>query len=280
LDGKQFADAWLAELAVTHQAWSQAHGAQQAGLAVIQVGDNPASNVYVGKKAKTATALGFYAEQHRLPETVSEAEVLSLIDTLNQTPSIHGILVQLPLPAHISTEAVQTAILPSKDVDGFHPVNAGKLALGMTPDALPCTPAGVMRLLAHHHINVAGKHAVVLGRSNIVGKPMAQLLLQAHATVTLCHSKTADLLAHTQQADILVAALGIPHFVTANMVKPGAVVVDVGINRLDDGRLVGDVDYDAVSAVASAATPVPGGVGPLTIAQLMQTTFELAQKHI
>ncbi|MFM7390490.1 MAG: bifunctional 5,10-methylenetetrahydrofolate dehydrogenase/5,10-methenyltetrahydrofolate cyclohydrolase [Vampirovibrionales bacterium] len=277
LDGKAFAATWMQTLAQEHQAWSHANNGAVAGLAVVQVGNDAASSIYVNRKAKTAKQLGFYTEQHTLAEHTTQNELEALLRHLNQQPTIHGILVQLPLPSHLSTQRVQTLVLPEKDADGFHPTNAGLLALGLPPLAVPCTPAGIMRLLQAHGVDVAGKHAVVLGRSNIVGKPMAQLLLQANATVTLCHSKTHALKEHLQQADILVAAVGMPHFVTAEMVKPGAVVVDVGINRLDTGRLVGDVDFEAVAPRCSAITPVPGGVGPLTIAQLMQNTFSLAQ---
>lgn len=245
------------------------------GLAVIIVGQDPASQVYVGKKEKACQAHGIYSERYDLPETISEADLLNQIDQLNEKSDIHGILVQLPLPKHISEKKVLERIRPEKDVDGFHPVNAGKLVVG--EDAfIPCTPHGIIQMLDAQGIDIAGKHAVVVGRSNIVGKPVATLLLQRNATVTICHSKTKDLKAVTQLADILVAAVGKPNFITADMVKPGAVVIDVGINRLE-GKLVGDVDFEAVKEVAGAITPVPGGVGPMTITMLLYNTVKAAK---
>lgn len=246
------------------------------GLAVILVGDNPASKVYVGQKEKGCLEAGFASFLHRLPETTSQEELLALIDKLNADKTVHGILVQLPLPRQIDPDTVLAAIRPEKDVDGFHPVNIGRLVAGL-PASEPCTPKGILRLLKSTGIPLAGKEAVVIGRSNIVGKPVALMLLAESATVTICHSKTADLAEHVRRADILVAAIGKPRFVTADMVKEGAVVIDVGINRLEEG-LVGDVDYEPVAEKASWITPVPGGVGPMTIAMLLENTLEQAEK--
>jgi len=247
------------------------------GLAVILVGDNPASKVYVGQKEKGCLEAGFASFLHRMPETTSQEELLALIDKLNADKTVHGILVQLPLPRQIDPDTVLAAIRPEKDVDGFHPVNIGRLVAGL-PASEPCTPKGILRLLKSTGIPLAGKEAVVIGRSNIVGKPVALMLLAESATVTICHSKTADLAEHARRADILVAAIGKPRFVTADMVKEGAVVIDVGINRLEEG-LVGDVDYEPVAEKASWITPVPGGVGPMTIAMLLENTLEQADKN-
>ncbi len=247
------------------------------GLAVILVGDNPASKVYVGQKEKGCLEAGFASFLHRMPETTSQEELLALIDKLNADKTVHGILVQLPLPRQIDPDTVLAAIRPEKDVDGFHPVNIGRLVAGL-PASEPCTPKGILRLLKSTGIPLAGKEAVVIGRSNIVGKPVALMLLAESATVTICHSKTADLAEHARRADILVAAIGKPRFVTAGMVKEGAVVIDVGINRLEEG-LVGDVDYEPVAEKASWITPVPGGVGPMTIAMLLENTLEQAEKN-
>lgn len=241
-------------------------------LTVILVGDDPASHVYVRNKGLACTEVGIKSREITLPYATSQEELLKEIATLNIDNSVHGILVQLPLPSHIDALKVFDAIDPAKDVDGFHVINAGKLAVG-AGGLVPCTPKGCMHLLTSELGDLAGKHAVVLGRSNIVGKPMAQLLLAAGCTVTICHSKTKNLPAHTKQADIIVAAIGKPNFVTADMVKEGAVVIDVGINRLPNGKLTGDVDFDGVSKVASAITPVPGGVGPMTIACLLENTL-------
>ncbi|MBQ7403651.1 MAG: bifunctional methylenetetrahydrofolate dehydrogenase/methenyltetrahydrofolate cyclohydrolase FolD [Lentisphaeria bacterium] len=251
------------------------------GLAVILVGENPASQVYVGTKVKKCAELGIYSEKIVLPESTTQEELLAVIDRLNKDPRIHGILVQSPPPKQINEEEVVLAIDPAKDVDCFHPFNAGKLFLGDTTGFMPCTPYGVMKLLEYYQIPTRGKHAVVLGRSNIVGKPMAALLSNkgVDATVTVAHSRTENLKELLQSADILVAAIGKPEFVKADMVKPGAVVIDVGINRIPDEtspkgyRIVGDVDFAEVSKVASAITPVPGGVGPMTIAMLMQNAI-------
>jgi len=247
------------------------------GLAVVLVGDNPASKVYVGSKEKACVEMGFYSEKHVLPVTASQDELLKLIDKLNKDKNIHGILVQLPLPKQINEDFVLEAISPGKDVDGFHPYNVGRLAVGK-PLFQPCTPYGMMKMLEYSNISVEGKHAVIIGRSNIVGKPIALMLLQKSATVTICHSKTTDLKAEVKRADIVVAAIGKPEFVTGDMLKEGAVVLDVGINRLESGKLVGDVDFASAEKVASAITPVPGGVGPMTIAMLMYNTLESAKR--
>ena len=246
------------------------------GLAVILVGDDPASHVYVNNKKKACEFCGFYSESYELPADASQDELLELIDVLNGNDMIHGILVQMPLPSHIDENAVIERIRPDKDVDAFNPVNVGKIMTGDF-DFLPCTPAGVMELLKYYNIDVAGKRCAVIGRSNIVGKPMAMLMLHANATVTICHSRTKDLAEVVKQADIVVAAVGRKCFVTADMVKEGAVVVDVGINRGEDGKLYGDVDFESVSQKASYITPVPGGVGPMTIAMLMQNTLTSAK---
>ena len=247
------------------------------GLAVIIVGDDPASRVYVNNKKKACEACEIYSEEYALPAETSEAEVLELIYSLNKRDDISGILVQLPLPKHIDEKKVINSIIPEKDVDAFHPVNVGKIMIGDF-DFLPCTPAGVMELIKETGIEISGKECVVLGRSNIVGKPQAMLLLHENGTVTICHSRTKDLKEVTKRAEILVAAVGIPKFVKADMVKEGAVVIDVGINRDTDGKLCGDVDFDDVINVASAITPVPGGVGPMTIAMLMRNTLTAAKK--
>lgn len=249
------------------------------GLTVVVVGDNPASAVYVRNKVKACDEAGFRSEKIALAQDCSESMLLETIDRLNQDDRVDGILVQLPLPPQINAHRVIEAIAAEKDVDGFHVANAGALMIG-EPLFRPCTPYGVMKLLEEAKVSIRGAEAVILGASNIVGKPMAMLLLQAGATVTLCNSKTRSLADHTRRADILVAAVGRPHLVTADMVKPGAVVIDVGINRLDDGRLAGDVDTEPVSAVASAITPVPGGVGPMTIAMLLVNTMESAERKL
>ncbi len=247
------------------------------GLAVVLVGDNPASKVYVGSKEKACGEMGFYSEKHVLPLTATQEELLKLIDKLNKDSKIHGILVQLPLPKQINEDAVLEAISPEKDVDGFHPYNVGRLAVGK-PLFQPCTPYGMIKMLEYSNISVDGKDAVIIGRSNIVGKPIALMLLQKNATVTICHSKTKDLAAKVKAADIVVAAIGKPEFVKGDMIKEGAIVLDVGINRLESGKLVGDVDFASAEKVASAITPVPGGVGPMTIAMLMYNTLESAKR--
>ncbi len=247
------------------------------GLAVIIVGEDPASKVYVANKKKACDALGIISEEYALPESTTEEELLSLIDTLNKKESINGILCQLPLPKHLDESVVINAISAYKDVDAFHPVNVGKIMQGDF-DFVPCTPAGIMEMLSYEGIDVAGKNCVVIGRSNIVGKPMSMLLLHKNGTVTICHSKTQNLKEVCKNADILVAAVGRPNFVTADMVKDGAVVIDVGINRVD-GKLIGDVKFDEVCEKTSYITPVPGGVGPMTIAMLMQNTLVAAKKQ-
>lgn len=243
------------------------------GLVVILVGENPASQVYVRNKERSALAAGFKSEVVRVPDTITESDLLDLIERYNQDDEWHGILVQLPLPAHISEEKVLLAIAPDKDVDGFHPTNMGKFWSGH-PVMIPSTPAGIMEMFKEYQIELEGKSALVIGRSNIVGKPMAQLLLDANATVTIAHSRTKNLPELARQADILVVAIGRGHFVTKEFVKPGAVVIDVGMNRDENGKLIGDVKYDEVSEVASYITPVPGGVGPMTITMLMEQTYE------
>ena len=245
------------------------------GLAVIIVGDDPASRVYVNSKKKACEEIGVYSREYALPQETTESELLALIDELNVDKKINGILVQLPLPKHINEETIINAISPKKDVDAFHPVNVGKIMIG-NYDFLPCTPAGVMELIAESGIDVSGKECVVVGRSNIVGKPQAMLLLHKNGTVTICHSRTKDLKAKTKEADILVAAVGIPNFITGDMIKEGAVVIDVGINRIAEKKLVGDVEFESAEKVASAITPVPGGVGPMTIAMLMKNTVKAA----
>lgn len=246
------------------------------GLAVIIVGDDPASRVYVNNKKKACAEIGIYSEEHALPAETTEEELISLIQELNTRPEISGILCQLPVPKHICEERVLLAIDPKKDVDAFHPVNVGKIMIG-DYDFLPCTPAGVMELIRESGIDPSGKECVVVGRSNIVGKPQAMLLLHAHGTVTICHSRTKNLSEVTKRADILVAAVGKANFITADMVKDGAVVIDVGMNRNDEGKLCGDVDFDGVKEKCAAITPVPGGVGPMTIAMLMKNTVRAAQ---
>lgn len=280
LSGKIFASQLKAEAKEKVEAIRAKYGVTP-GLAVIIVGDNPASKVYVANKEKGCHETGIYSEVIRMPEETTKEELLSEIDRLNHDDKIHGILVQLPLPKQIQAEEeeILEAIDPKKDVDGFHPINVGNLSIGK--DALvPCTPHGCIRMLEMAGIPIAGKHAVIIGRSNIVGKPMAQLLLSRNATVTVCHSRTANLAEITRQADILVAAVGRPYFVTADMVKEGAVVIDVGINRLENKKLVGDVDFANVEPIAGAITPVPGGVGLLTIAMLMQNTVFAAELQL
>ena len=248
-------------------------------LAGVVVGNDPASAVYVRNKHKACLAVGIASHEYALPEETTEAELLKLIAELNNNKDIHGILVQLPLPRHICEENVLLAIDPKKDVDAFHPMNVGHLVAG-NYDFLPCTPAGVLELLRYYNFEITGKHCVIIGRSNIVGKPMAHLMLEANATVTVCHSRTKNLPEITRQADILIVAIGKANFVSADMIKPGAVVIDVGINRMPDGTLAGDIATAEAEAVASAITPVPGGVGPMTIAVLMKNTLTAAKKQI
>jgi methylenetetrahydrofolate dehydrogenase (NADP+) / methenyltetrahydrofolate cyclohydrolase len=275
IDGKAIAAGWRQETAIRVARLREA--GIVPGLAVIIVGDDPASAVYVHNKARACEAVGMHSEVHALPARTSQGELLGFVRRLNADARIHGVLVQLPLPAHIATRAVIEAIAPEKDVDGFHFANVGALLVG-EPAFYPCTPWGVMQMLEHEGIALEGAEAVVLGRSNIVGKPMALMLLNAGATVTVCHSKTRDLAAATRRADILVAAVGRAGLVRAEMVKPGAVVIDVGVNRLPDGKLAGDVDFAGVSQVASRITPVPGGVGPMTIAMLLAHTATAAER--
>ena len=249
------------------------------GLAVILVGEDPASQIYVGRKAKACAEVGFLSREYKLPAVTTEAKLLNIISELNADQAIHGILVQLPLPQHISTNKIISAIDPRKDVDGFHPYNVGGLVSG-NPLFVPCTPRGIMELISRTGIELAGKEAVVVGRSNIVGKPMALLLLAQHATVTICHSRTKDLPSVTRRADVLIAAVGKAEMIKANMIKEGAIVIDVGVNRLENGKLVGDVAFNEVAARASHITPVPGGVGPMTIAMLMKNTLDAARNMV
>ncbi len=277
LDGKAGAlrlQNQLAEAVATRRA----AGGRAPGLAVILVGDNPASSIYVRKKRETCERIGYLSSGYDLPADVPQDELLALIDQLNRDPAVDGILVQLPLPEHIDAQAVINAIDPDKDVDGFHPVNMGRLALKL-PGLRPCTPHGVMTLLHEAAIPLAGLHAVVIGQSNIVGRPMALELLNARCTVSICHSRTQDLPAMVRQADIVVAAVGRARFVQAEWVRDGAIVIDVGINRLDNGKLCGDVDFDAVAGKAAWITPVPGGVGPMTVATLLQNTLQAADQR-
>ncbi|RSJ73059.1 bifunctional methylenetetrahydrofolate dehydrogenase/methenyltetrahydrofolate cyclohydrolase [Streptococcus cristatus] len=272
IDGKALAEKLQAKLA-EKTAKLKSETGQEPGLVVILVGDNPASQVYVRNKERSALAAGFRSEVVRLPESTSQEELLTLIAKYNQDPAWHGILVQLPLPAHIDDEAVLLAIDPDKDVDGFHPTNMGRLWSGH-PLMIPSTPAGIMEMFREYKVDLEGKNAVVIGRSNIVGKPMAQLLLSKNATVTLTHSRTHHLAKIAKKADILVVAIGRGHFVTKDFVKEGAVVIDVGMNRDENGKLIGDVKFDEVAEVASLITPVPKGVGPMTITMLMEQTYQ------
>jgi methylenetetrahydrofolate dehydrogenase (NADP+) / methenyltetrahydrofolate cyclohydrolase len=276
LDGKVVAAKVLAAVAEGIGAL-RARGVHPA-LAVVLVGDDPASKVYVGGKRRACQALGIEARDHLFPQGLAEADLLALIRELNADRSIHGILVQLPLPFGIDEDRVIAAVDPAKDVDGFHPENLGRLLAGM-PGVLPCTPAGVIEILAHYGVDLKGAEAVVVGRSRIVGKPLAQLLLGRHATVTVCHTRTRDLATHTQRAEILAVAAGRPAVVTGDMVRSDAVVVDVGVNRLPNGKLVGDVDFATVSPRVRAITPVPGGVGPMTVAMLMRNTLDAARRQ-
>lgn len=273
LDGKSLAAQVRA--AVKEQVAALAQRGIRPGLAVILAGDDPASRVYVRNKVRACEETGVRSELYELPASVAEEALIERVLALNDDEAVHGILVQLPLPRHVNAARVLANVAPPKDVDAFHTANLGALLEGH-PRLLPCTPAGVMRLLEHAGVALAGAHAVVIGRSNIVGKPLALLLLQKDATVTVCHSKTRDLAALTRSADVLVAAVGRPKLVTGAMVKPGACVIDVGVNRLPDGRLAGDVDFASVAEVAGAVTPVPGGVGPMTIAMLLENCVRAA----
>ena len=276
LDGKAMSKELREQLAVRVEAL-MARGVTP-GLAVILVGDDPASQIYVEDKGLGCAQVGMHSETIRLPETATQQELEAQIDRLNGDPAIHGILVQLPLPAGLDERAALARIVPEKDVDGFHILNAGKLFTGQD-GVVACTPKGAMEMIRRTGISLSGKEAVVVGRSNIVGKPMAMLLLAQNATVTMCHSRTQHLAEHTRRADVLVAAVGKPRFITADMVKPGAVVIDVGINRVD-GKVVGDVDFDAVKEVASWITPVPGGVGRMTITMLLENAIEAAERTV
>ncbi|MBQ9616251.1 MAG: bifunctional methylenetetrahydrofolate dehydrogenase/methenyltetrahydrofolate cyclohydrolase FolD [Selenomonadaceae bacterium] len=280
LEGKVFAQQFKEAAGKRAEAFQQKYGTAP-GLAVIIVGENPASQVYVRNKHKSCEELGIRSDVIRMPEHATKEELLAKIDELNADRAIHGILVQLPLPdaIHAQEEEILNRIDPAKDVDGFHPVNVGRLVTG-SPGLVPCTPAGCIRMLELADIPMDGKRAVIIGRSNIVGKPMLHLLMAKHATVTVCHSHTQNLPEITREADILVAAIGKPKFVTADMVKPGATVIDVGINRIAPKKLVGDVDFEAVKEVAGAITPVPGGVGLLTVAMLMQNVVEAAERQM
>ncbi|MGN6386562.1 MAG: bifunctional 5,10-methylenetetrahydrofolate dehydrogenase/5,10-methenyltetrahydrofolate cyclohydrolase [Verrucomicrobiota bacterium] len=280
IDGRAIAEQIHAETTGRVQAL-KARGVEPC-LAFVRVGEDPASKVYVGMKEKMSQKVGITSRTHILPENASESELLKLIAELNADPKVHGILVQAPVPRQIDSTHVYSSVLPEKDVDGFHPVNMGKLLLGDTGGFVPCTPAGVLELLVRSNVEIPGAEVIILGRGNIVGKPMAAILCQkgkhANATVTLCHSQTRNIIEHCRAADIIIAAMGSPHFVKADMVKPGAVVIDVGVNRVPDPssktgtKLVGDVDFENVQKVAGKITPNPGGVGPMTVAMLMQNT--------
>ena len=278
IDGKAISAA-VREEVKTMAAEFSAQSGVTPHLAAVLVGDDPASAVYVRNKERACEKCGLKSTLHRLPAETTQAELADLVDQLNSDATVHGILVQLPLPDHLDSTPILDSILPAKDVDGFHAENVGLMLQGR-PRFLPCTPHGVMKMLEYEGIETTGKHAVIIGRSDIVGKPMAGLLVQrgADATVTICHSRTADIAAITRQADILIAAVGIPEFVKADMVKPGAVVIDVGINRVND-KLVGDVEFSPIAEIVSAITPVPGGVGPMTIAMLLQNTLEAARQQ-
>jgi methylenetetrahydrofolate dehydrogenase (NADP+) / methenyltetrahydrofolate cyclohydrolase len=288
IDGRAIARAVQAE--VGRRIALMASRGVQAGLAFVRVGEDPASKVYVGRKEKTCGELGIHSETYVLPEAATQAALEQLLDRLNNDPRLHGILVQAPLPSQIDAASVYSKVSPGKDVDGFHPLNVGKLMLGDPSGFLPCTPAGIRELLVRSGVRIAGAEVVVLGRGNIVGKPLAAMLSQkapnGNATVTLCHSATRDIAAHCRRADILIAAMGVPEFVRADMVKPGAVVVDVGVNRVADpaapsgSRLVGDVHFATVQTVSGQITPNPGGVGPMTIAMLMQNTVLAAEQAV
>ncbi len=277
LDGKVMSEALRGEIAVRVAALKEK--GIHPGLAVILVGEDPASQIYVRNKGVGCEQVGIHSVTIRMPETTTQEELESQIRVLNADDSIHGILVQLPLPKHLDEAAALAVIVPEKDVDGFHIQNAGKLLNGLN-GVVACTPKGALEMIRRTGVDLSGKEAVVVGRSNIVGKPMAMLLLQQNCTVTMCHSRTADLAAHTRNADVLVAAVGKAKFITADMVKPGAIVIDVGINRLENGKVVGDVDFENVKEVASWITPVPGGVGRMTITMLLENTVEAAEKML
>lgn len=278
IDGKALSQKMQAELGRKVERLKEQHGIIP-GLAVILVGDNPASQVYVRNKERSALEAGFKSETLRLSESISQEELIDIIHQYNEDKSIHGILVQLPLPQHINDKKIILAIDPKKDVDGFHPMNTGHLWSGR-PMMVPCTPAGIMEMFREYHVDLEGKHAVIIGRSNIVGKPMAQLLLDKNATVTLTHSRTRNLSEVTKEADILIVAIGQGHFVTKDFVKEGAVVIDVGMNRDENGKLIGDVVFEQVAEAASMITPVPGGVGPMTITMLLEQTYQAALRSV
>jgi len=278
IDGKSLAKSTRARVAEDVQTLTAEHDIVP-GLAVILVGDDPASQAYVTMKAKACKEVGFYSIVHEMPETISQEEIIGTIKMMNDNPRIDGILVQLPLPKQIDTDAILEVIDPAKDVDGFHPYNVGRLVTNLDAFA-PCTPLGVMRMLEHYDIDLQGKDVCVVGASNIVGKPMAALLLNAEATVTITHIYTKDLAAHTRQADLVIVGVGVPGLIKADMIKEGAIVIDIGINKLDNGKLVGDVNFDAVAPHCSYITPVPGGVGPMTIAMLMENTLKAARMRI
>lgn len=278
IDGKALSQKMQAELGRKVERLKEQHDIIP-GLAVILVGDNPASQVYVRNKERSALEAGFKSETLRLSESISQEELIDIIHQYNEDKSIHGILVQLPLPQHINDKKIILAIDPKKDVDGFHPINTGHLWSGR-PMMVPCTPAGIMEMFREYHVDLEGKHAVIIGRSNIVGKPMAQLLLDKNATVTLTHSRTRNLSEVTKEADILIVAIGQGHFVTKDFVKEGAVVIDVGMNRDENGKLIGDVVFEQVAEVASMITPVPGGVGPMTITMLLEQTYQAALRSV
>lgn len=278
IDGKALAQKTQAELAQSVQEMNEKHGIVP-GLVVILVGNDPASQVYVGNKERSALAAGFLSKTVRFPEETTEEELLKEVEKYNKDDQFHGILVQLPLPKHIDEQKVLLAISPEKDVDGFHPFNMGNLWAG-NGTMIPCTPAGIMKMFEEYHVELEGKTAVVIGRSNIVGKPMAHLLMEKNATVTLAHSRTQNLPKVAKTADILVVAIGRGHFVTKDFIKPGAVVIDVGMNRDDNGKLIGDVKFDEVAEIASLITPVPGGVGPMTITMLLEQTYRSALRKL
>lgn len=288
IDGRAIAEQVHADTALRVEKLKAA--GTQPGLAFVRVGEDPASKVYVGMKEKTCRRLGFHSETHVLPESTTQQQLLALLAQLNADSRLHGILVQAPLPAHINAATIYSSVLPAKDVDGFHPVNVGKLMLGDPSGFAPCTPAGVQQLLIRSGIVTEGADVVILGRGDIVGKPMAAMLCQksrhANATVTICHSRSRDIAAHCRRADIIVAAMGVAEFVKADMVKPGACVIDVGVNRVPDPegkdgtKLVGDVDFSHVQPIAGKITPNPGGVGPMTIAMLMQNTVRAAEQSL
>ncbi len=278
IDGKSLSAKIEKEVEAEVQLLKERHNIVP-GLAVILVGDDPASHAYVKMKARACEKVGFYSITHSMPDTISQEEIVGTIEMINENPRIDGILVQLPLPEHIDTNAILEVIDPAKDVDGFHPYNVGRLATNLD-GFVPCTPLGVMRMLEEYGIDLQGKDVCVVGASNIVGKPMAALLLNANATVTVTHIYTRELREHTRRADIVIVGVGVPGLIKEDMVKEGAVVIDIGINRLDDGRLVGDVDFDSVAPKCDYITPVPGGVGPMTIAMLLSNTLKAAKARI